>query len=170
MNIEKKTGTVIAIAVAIVITIFGIMTVIASLAPSGSAQMPTTSNNMTQQQNTTATTTAIYDPTSTNKTFYIFNQEIQGLDENKTGLPADTFSLPVIVANKGDNLTVHMYKTENETDDRHSFTPGGPYQSGNATFTANQEGVFIYYCKYHLPTMTGELVVLPANSTLPRAQ
>jgi plastocyanin len=34
-------------------------------------------------------------------------------------------------------------------------------ESGNGTFTADQEGVFPYYCIYHLPTMTGELVVLP---------
>jgi len=34
-------------------------------------------------------------------------------------------------------------------------------QNGNATFTADQAGIFTYYCRYHLPVMTGQLVVLP---------
>jgi plastocyanin len=62
----------------------------------------------------------------------------------------------------------------NNVDDvkteRHSFTIGDPYkvdidlafaQNGNARFTADQAGIFTYYCRYHLPVMTGQLVVLP---------
>jgi plastocyanin len=53
---------------------------------------------------------------------------------------------------------------------RDSFTIGDPYkvdidlgfgENGNATFTADQSGVFTYYCRYHLPVMTGQLLVLP---------
>jgi plastocyanin len=63
---------------------------------------------------------------------------------------------------------------EEEAVERHSFTiDAQPYsvnidiapgESGNATFTADQEGIFPYYCIYHLPTMTGQLVVLPPSS------
>jgi plastocyanin len=34
-------------------------------------------------------------------------------------------------------------------------------ENGNATFTATQAGIFDIYCKYHLPVMAGQLVVLP---------
>jgi plastocyanin len=35
---------------------------------------------------------------------------------------------------------------------------------GNATFTADQEGIFQYYCMYHPQTMRGQLVVLPSSA------
>ncbi len=123
----------------------------------------------------------------------MFGAEVEGLDEETAGIPGDIYTLPVIVVNRGDSVTVNFYnveaeegggeeateeETEQETgeeaEERHSFTiDAQPYsvdidvapgESGNATFTANQEGVFPYYCKYHLPTMVGHLVVLPAPS------
>jgi plastocyanin len=54
--------------------------------------------------------------------------------------------------------------------EKHSFKIDDPYkvnidlafdQKGNATFTADETGVFTYYCAYHLPVMKGQLVVLP---------
>ena len=146
-----------------------------------------------QQDNTTTTTTTTpmtttnqsIMPASSNKTFYVFGAEVEGLDEEAAGIPGDIYTLPVIVVNRGDSVTVNFYNTEAEeeeeeeateevAEERHSFTiDAQPYsvdidvapgESGNATFTANQEGVFPYYCKYHLPTMIGELVVLPAPS------
>jgi len=144
-----------------------------------------------QQDNTTTTTTTTpmtttnqsIMPASSNKTFYVFGAEVEGLDEETTGIPGDIYTLPVIVVNRGDSVTVNFYNTEAEeeeeeateevAEERHSFTiDAQPYsvdidvapgESGNATFTANQEGIFPYYCKYHLPTMIGELVVLPAS-------
>jgi plastocyanin len=35
------------------------------------------------------------------------------------------------------------------------------FENGNVTFTADNEGIFPYYCKYHLPLMVGQLAVLP---------
>lgn len=109
-------------------------------------------------------------PSSANKTFYVFSQEVEDLDEELAGVPGDIFSLPVIVANQGDNITVHFYNTEEELE-RHAFTiDAAPYQvdidlaageGGNATFTADEQGIFPFYCVYHLPTMQGQLVVLP---------
>jgi plastocyanin len=48
------------------------------------------------------------------------------------------------------------------------FTIGAPYnidknvpaeQNETIVFKANHEGIFQYYCKYHLPTMQGQLIV-----------
>jgi plastocyanin len=98
------------------------------------------------------------------KTFYIFTSEVENVDEEKLKVAGDSFSVHTLVVNKGDKVTVHV-KTE-----RHSFTVGDPYkvdidlgfaQNGKATFSADHTGVFTYYCKYHLPVMTGRLVVLP---------
>jgi plastocyanin len=77
------------------------------------------------------------------------------------GLPSDQFSLQTILVNQGDKVTV-------DDTDRHSFTIGAPYnvnidiaagQNATATFVASHPGILNYYCKYHQPSMTGELVV-----------
>lgn len=130
-----------------------------------------------QQSNMTTTTTQSIMPASSNKTFYIFSAEVEGVNETAARVAGDIFTLPVIVVNRGDSVTVHFYNTEpteEETVERHSFTiDAQPYsvnidiapgESGNATFTADQEGIFPIYCIYHLPTMTGQLVVLPPSS------
>ncbi len=127
-------------------------------------------NNITKNTTTPITTTQSIMPVSSNKTFYVFSAEVEGLDETTAGVPGDIFTPPIIVVNRGDSVTVNFYNTEQETQERHSFTidarpysvnidiaPGEP---GNATFTADQEGIFPIYCKYHLPTMVGQLVVL----------
>jgi plastocyanin len=66
-------------------------------------------------------------------------------------------------------------QTTMSTEGRHSFTiTTPPYsvnidtaagETRNATFTADQPGIFHYFCKYHPETMTGELVVLPPSSS-----
>jgi FtsP/CotA-like multicopper oxidase with cupredoxin domain len=148
-----------------------------------------------QQQNdtTNATTTneSIMPSTSSNKTFSTFPTEVPGLEETYI------YSLPVIVANRGDSVTVSLHNTEGTTEEetggtteeetggtteateategRHSFTidiqpysvniDTGAGETGNATFTADQEGIFQYYCMYHPQTMTGQLVVLPPSSS-----
>ena len=131
-----------------------------------------------QQNNTTATTTQSIMPATSNKTFYVFTAEVEGLNETAARVAGDIYTLPIIVVNRGDSVTVHFYNTEpteEEAVERHSFTiDAQPYsvnidiapgESGNATFTADQEGIFPYYCIYHLPTMTGQLVVLPPQSS-----
>jgi len=124
---------------------------------------------------TTITTTQSIMPASTNKTFYVFSAEVEGLDEATARIPSDIFTPPIIVVNRGDSVTMNFYNTEQETEERHSFTiDAPPYsvdidiaggESGNATFiTVVQEGIFPYYCKYHFPTMVGQLVVLPPTT------
>ena len=104
------------------------------------------------------------------KTFYIFTSEVENVDENKLKVAGDSFSVHTLVVNKGDKVTVNFYNVDDVKTERHSFTIGDPYkvdidlgfaQNGNATFTADQDGIFTYYCRYHLPVMTGQLVVLP---------
>ncbi len=133
---------------------------------------------LAQQDNNTTTqitTTQSIMPASSNKTFYVFSAEVEGLDEATARIPGDIFTPPLIVVNGGDSVTVNFYNTEQETEERHSFTiDAQPYsvdidiaggESGNATFiaVADQEGIFPYYCKYHLPTMVGQFVVLPST-------
>jgi plastocyanin len=156
---------------------------------------------MAQQNETTATTTTANESTtptaSNNKNFTLYNTEVEGLDETYI------YTLPVIVANSGDSVTVSLHNVpesdsegsteggaedstegsteggeteggaEDSTEGRHSFTiDAQPYsvdidtaggEIGNATFTADQEGIFQYHCKYHPLTMTGQLVVLPPS-------
>jgi len=104
------------------------------------------------------------------KAFYVFTSEIEGVDEGKLKVAGDVFSVNTLVANKGDKVTVHFYNVDPVKEERHSFTVADPYaanidlgfaESGNATFTADNVGVFPFYCKYHLPVMEGQLVVLP---------
>jgi plastocyanin len=104
------------------------------------------------------------------KTFYVFTAEVENVDENKLKVAGDSFDVNTLVVNQGDKVTVKFYNVDDVQTERHSFTIGDPYkvdidlgfaENGNATFTADQTGVFTYYCKYHLPVMTGQLVVLP---------
>ena len=104
------------------------------------------------------------------KTFYLFTSEVENVDENKLKVAGDSFSVHTLVVNKGDKVTVHFYNVDDVKTERHSFTIGDPYkvdidlgfaQNGNATFTADEAGLFPYYCRYHLPVMTGQLLVLP---------
>lgn len=102
--------------------------------------------------------------------FWVFNEELPGLDENKTGIPADIFSLQTIVVKKGDTVNIHLFNLETSADDQHSFTIyDKPYdkidkvlkggENGDISFVATKTGVFTYECKFHQPTMRGQLVV-----------
>lgn len=104
------------------------------------------------------------------KTFYIFTTEVANVDEEKLKVAGDSFSVHTMVVNKDDKVTVHFYNVDDVKTERHSFTIGDPYkvdidlgfaENGEATFKADHAGVFTYYCKYHLPVMSGQLVVLP---------
>jgi plastocyanin len=121
---------------------------------------------------TTIPTTIPTLATSGTKEFYVFTAEIADVDEAQLKVAGDAFDIKTIVVNKGDNVTVHFYNVDPNKTERHSFTIGAPYnidldlagggESTVANFTADHEGIFQYYCKYHLPVMTGQLqVVVP---------
>ena len=136
--------------VIILITIIGAVAVVASLVwPvfSSFAQQPS--------------------PSITNRVFYLFNSHIPDANETKLGIPTDLFAPSSMTVNKGDIVTVHFYNIE-ETEP-HTFTIAAPYsidknlspgQNATFEFKADHEGIFQYYCKYHLPTMAGQLIVL----------
>jgi plastocyanin len=92
-----------------------------------------------------------------------------GFNETEVGIPHDIFIPSKIIVNQGDKVVVHFYNVD---DEHHTFTIGSPYninvdlaggQHQDITFVANYPGVYTFYCVYHLPTMTGELVVLPSQ-------
>jgi plastocyanin len=136
----------------------------------------TNSNTSTTTTITSSNTSSMSAPSTTtptsnntnNRTFYLFTAEHQGLNETRLGIPADTFSPDVLVATEGDNITIHFYNLD--TTARHTFTiDSPPYtinkdllpgQNATVTFKATQEGIFRFYCTYHLPTMAGQLIVL----------
>ena len=190
MTISPRFVSIFVVAAIAAIFTLGVATSIFTTFPLGQQQAAA------QQENTTASTTnQTTASASTNKTFYLFNTELEGADVGTTGVDTYIYSLPVIAANRGDSVTVNLVniaeteEEEEETEEegtvgeeeeateeegRHSFTiDTPPYsvnvdtasgQSGNATFTADQEGIFQYYCMYHPQTMRGQLVVLPSSS------
>ena len=172
---EEKTTSIAIIAIVVALALLGVVVMVTIVAGTIPLQQEAVAQ---QQNNTTVTTTQSIMPATSNKTFYVFTAEVEGLNETTARIAGDIYTLPVIAVNRGDSVTVHFYNTEpteEETVERHSFTiDAQPYrvnidiapgESGNATFTADQEGIFPYYCIYHLPTMTGQLVVLPPQSS-----
>ena len=190
--ISPRVVSIFVVAAVAAIFTLGVATSIFTTFPSGQQQAAAQQENTTTTGTTTpSTTNQTTASASNNKTFYLFNTELEGLDTATTGISHYIYSLPVIVANRGDSVTVHLFnipETEEEGGgteeggteeggteevERHAFiidTPPysvnidtAPGELGNATFTADQEGIFQYYCKYHPQTMRGELVVLPQS-------
>ena len=72
-----------------------------------------------------------------------------------------------MIAKKDDNMTQHYYNTKaNET---HNFVLMNPYnitkdlegsQHSKISFIEYKEGTYQYGYTYHMPTMTGQLLVL----------
>jgi hypothetical protein len=63
--------------------------------------------------------TPILNLSTGNKTFYEIYQEIQNVNETKMGFPADVYSRPVLVVNKGDNVTIQFLNVEPDVTDKH---------------------------------------------------
>ena len=196
--INPRVVSIFVVAAVAAIFTLGVATSIFTIFPSGQQQAAAQQENTTTGTTTPSTTNQTTASASNNKTFYLFNTELEGLDEATTGISHYIYSLPVIVANRGDSVTVHLFnipETEEEEEgteeegteeegteeeeggteevERHAFiidTPPysvnidtAPGELGNATFTADQEGIFQYYCQYHPQTMRGQLVVLPQS-------
>jgi nitrous oxide reductase len=87
----------------------------------------------------------------------VYTSEVENVDEEKLKIASDSFDIKTLVANKGDKITVKFYNVDEVQTERHSFTIGDPYK---VDIDEDQTGVFPFYCKYHLPVMTGQFVVL----------
>jgi plastocyanin len=209
MVFYPRLESIFVVAAIAAIFTLGITTSIFTAFSSGQQQAAAQQDN-TPASTATSTTNQTTASASNNKTFYLFNTELEGLP---AGMDHYIYSLPVILANRGDSVTVNLFNiaeteaegteeeeaegteeeeaegteeeeaegteeeeaegTEEEVE-RHAFiidTPPysvnidtGPGEMGNATFTADQEGIFQYYCMYHPQTMKGQLVVLPSSA------
>src|SRR5437879_7138274 len=112
-------------------------------------------------------------PTSQTRDFYLFGVDQSFNSSLASGLRGDyAFSSSVINVNKGDTLVIRIY---NPTDANHTFTIGSPYGNDvvvagrptdaspihNATITigASKPGIFPFYCRFHMPSMSGSIVV-----------
>lgn len=117
---------------------------------------PPSNQNLAFAQGNNATTI----PTLTKvgeKEFYLLMAEIEipDVDEEKLKVAGDAFSIATMIVNEGDKVTIHFYNVD---PDESSVTIGAPYnidkasgESAMLTFTADHEGIYQYYCKYHLP-------------------
>jgi plastocyanin len=162
-----------AIAIATAIILVGLASIMTSQYQAfGQGKENETEKEMSNMSNVTAGPGGTLPSMSTpgEKIFYVFTAEVENVDEEKLKIPGDSFSVHTLVVNKGDKVTIRFYNVDDVKTERHSFTIGDPYKvdidvgfagKGNATFTADHTGVFTYYCKYHLPVMSGQLVVLP---------
>ena len=82
-----------------------------------------------------------------NRTFYLENTEISTINQTKSDIPPDVFSLTQLTAKKGDTVIINFYNLEDLGGDNHSFTLiDGPYnidkvlvpqQNGTITFKAD---------------------------------
>lgn len=108
-------------------------------------------------------------PAAQEREFYVLTVVLGFNDSFVEGLPPhDGFSPDQITVNRGDTVKIHFYNTEDEQE-RHSFTMAAPYtmdhdldwkQNETFSFTATTAGMFQFWCKYHLPSMVGYLIVL----------
>ena len=62
---------------------------------------------------------------SSSRSFYLFPEEIEDLEEEFFKIPHDSFSLKTMVAKKGDNITINFYNTE--ANEKHNFVLNQPY-------------------------------------------
>ena len=51
------------------------------------------------------------------KTFNMFTTELPEVREGTLGITGDVYSLPVLVVNSGDNVTIHFFNTDIDTVD-----------------------------------------------------
>lgn len=102
--------------------------------------------------------------------FNIFTTQIPEVNEGTLGVPGDVYSVPVMIVKRGENVTINFYNDDRDAADRHTFTIKEPYNvnkdiatgaSAGISFTADKEGLFMYYCTYHPKTMYGTMLVLP---------
>ena len=172
-----RTSTIVLICIissSMMAPLADAQTMTSSLTPSGKIILASLQNQKDNVNNAnTNPATSDSSAAGGNKTFYVFTEEMEGINETKLGIPSDIYSPNILVANHGDLVTIHFYNLD--AGDRHTFTINSPYNINedvsplhNATFTfkASNEGVYRFYCTYHQPTMAGQLIVLPSATVL----
>jgi plastocyanin len=159
---QERIVLPIAIAVAVA-SVLGIATLSFSSMP-GTAIATSTDPALDSSASTsTAASTGI------TRTFYLFNAELDQVNETKLGFSGDIYSLQTMVVRQGDTVKINFFNTEPQANERHSFTlptfsinkalAGGEHTT--ISFVADKAGIFEYHCIFHQPEMRGQLVVLP---------
>ena len=55
------------------------------------------------------------------KTFNMFTTELPEVREGTLGITGDIYSLPILVVNAGDNITIHFFNTDVDTVDSNNL-------------------------------------------------
>jgi plastocyanin len=158
---------ILVIVTALLISSVSVLTphALAQTSPhTASTNMTSGNTTSTDSNNTNATMTATAE-LGNKKTFYVFSEEMEAVNETKLGIPGDVYSPSVLVVNEGDTVTMHFYNLD--PSDRHTFTMSAPYninrdagplENATITFEASDPGMYRFYrfyCIYHQPTMSG---------------
>lgn len=167
---SKPMIPVLVIVTALLISSISVLTphALAQTSPHAvSTNMTSGNTTSTDSNNTNATMTATAE-LGNKKTFYVFSEEMEGVNETKLSIPGDVYSPSVLAVNEGDTVTMHFYNLD--PSDRHTFTMAAPYninrdvgplENATITFEASDPGVYKFYCTYHQPAMSGQVIVLP---------
>ncbi|MFL6478441.1 MAG: hypothetical protein ACJ707_06450 [Nitrososphaera sp.] len=123
------TGTFVVATLATIFTVAATMSVLTTF-PSGQQA------NAQQNETGATTTTANQSMTQTasnNKNFTLYNTEVEGLDDTYI------YTLPVIVANSGDSVTVSLHNVA-ESGGAEATTEGSTEGGAEATTEGSTEG------------------------------
>src|ERR671922_2151466 len=112
MNTRDTVATLFVIGIAAISLVIA-MGLLVPFLPSGQQEAVAQQNDTTT---TTTTTNQSIMPASSNKTFSLFNIEVEGGNETYI------YSLPLIVANRDDRMTVNLHNIEEATEEA---TEGG---------------------------------------------
>ena len=162
----RQTISISIIIAALMISSISVLSshVLAQTSPTGSMNM-TSGNSTAVSNNSTIQAMA---ELGNKKTFYIFSEEMEGVNETKLGIPGDVYTPSTLAASEGDTVTIHFYNLD--PSDRHTFTMSSPYninkdlrplENTTITLKASDPGVYKFFCTHHPPTMSGQLIVLP---------
>src|SRR5215218_358898 len=137
--INPRVVSIFVVAAVAAIFTLGVATSIFTIFPSGQQQAAAQQENTTIGTTTPSTTNQTTASASNNKTFYLFNTELEGLDTATTGISHYIYSLPVIVANRGDSVTVHLFNIP-ETEEEEGGTEEGGTEEGGTEEGGTEEG------------------------------
>ena len=129
-------------------------------------------SNISAQRTTDTGSQLISNPVISNGTSInnIFTTQISEVNEGTLGIPGDVYSIPVLIVNRGDNVTINFFNDDRDAADRHTFTINEPYNinkdlatgaSAKIDFTADKDGIFMYIAPTILKRCTGTMLVLP---------
>src|SRR5215204_4170842 len=128
--INPRVVSIFVVAAVAAIFTLGVATSIFTIFPSGQQQAAAQQENTTTGTTTPSTANQTTASASNNKTFYLFNTELEGLDTATTGISHYIYSLPVIVANRGDSVTVHLFNIPETEKEEGGTEEGGTEEGG----------------------------------------